>query len=131
MVTKETHMHTLSKEQQQTLVEIVNEQFGVDLEYDDFVEVLLGMFEDSLASRPCPPPRRKPSSNHYGEIIMVKKPVKNVKPAKIQSLPRRRRLLLSNPLCLPSTLPPARRLNQPKRSTGTEAGSDEAGSQEA
>ncbi|MGA7194079.1 MAG: hypothetical protein WBW94_10645 [Anaerolineales bacterium] len=39
-------MHTLSKEQQQTLVEIVNEQFGVDLEYNDFVDVLLAMFED-------------------------------------------------------------------------------------
>ena len=39
-------MHTLTTEQQATLVEIINEQFGSHLEFDDFADAMLGLFED-------------------------------------------------------------------------------------
>lgn len=48
-------MHTLSKEQQQTLAEMIGEQFGTDLEYNDFVDVLLGLFEDIPGFETMPP----------------------------------------------------------------------------
>ena len=48
-------MHSLSKEQRQTIVEIVNDQFGVDLEYNDFVDALLAMFEDIAGFETMPP----------------------------------------------------------------------------
>lgn len=39
-------MHTLTAEQQNTLLEIINEEFGSQLEFDDFADALLGLFED-------------------------------------------------------------------------------------
>ena len=38
-------MHTLTAEQQNTLVEIINEEFGSRLEFDDFADKMLGLFE--------------------------------------------------------------------------------------
>ena len=39
-------MHTLPASQQVSLIEIVNEQFGSTLEFAEFAEVVLGLFED-------------------------------------------------------------------------------------
>ena len=39
-------MHTLTDEQQATLVEIINDEFGSHLEFDDFADAMLGLFED-------------------------------------------------------------------------------------
>jgi hypothetical protein len=39
-------MHTLTAEQQNTLLEIINEEFGSTLESDEFADALLGLFED-------------------------------------------------------------------------------------
>ena len=39
-------MHTLTADQQLSLLEIVNEQFGSHLESAEFAEVVLGLFED-------------------------------------------------------------------------------------
>ncbi len=39
-------MTTLSKEQKQTLIEIVAEEFGDSLEYDEFVEAVMNLCED-------------------------------------------------------------------------------------
>lgn len=39
-------MHTLTVDQQATLLEMINEEFGSDLVFDEFSDVLLGMFED-------------------------------------------------------------------------------------
>ncbi len=39
-------MHTLTAEQQNTLLEIINEEFGSQLDPDEFADALLGLFED-------------------------------------------------------------------------------------
>lgn len=39
-------MHTLTADQQIMLLEILNEKFGSDLEFEEFSDVLLGLFED-------------------------------------------------------------------------------------
>ena len=39
-------MHTLTTEQQSMLIEIVNEEFGSDLDFKVFSDALLGLFED-------------------------------------------------------------------------------------
>ena len=39
-------MHTLTAEQQSTLVRIINEEFGSRLRFDDFADKMLGLFED-------------------------------------------------------------------------------------
>ena len=39
-------MHTLTAGQQLSLLEIVNEQSGSHLEFAEFAEVVLGLFED-------------------------------------------------------------------------------------
>jgi len=39
-------MHTLPTEQQNTLLQIINEEFGSQLECDEFADALLGLFED-------------------------------------------------------------------------------------
>ena len=39
-------MHTLTAEQQQELVSIINDEFGSQLEFDDFADAMLGLFED-------------------------------------------------------------------------------------
>ena len=39
-------MHTLRTEQQDTLLEIINEEFGSQLKSDEFADALLGLFED-------------------------------------------------------------------------------------
>lgn len=39
-------MHTLTAEQQKVLIEIINEEFGSHLEFDEFADAMLGLFED-------------------------------------------------------------------------------------
>jgi len=39
-------MRTLTPEQQRTLLQIINEEFGSQLEFYDFADALLGLFED-------------------------------------------------------------------------------------
>jgi len=39
-------MHTLTEEQQTMLLDMLNEQFGLHLEFEEFSDVLLGLFED-------------------------------------------------------------------------------------
>ncbi|WP_434516812.1 hypothetical protein AB6Q56_09550 [Dechloromonas sp. ARDL1] len=39
-------MHSLTTEQKQQLVEIINEEFGTGMEFDDFTDALLGLLED-------------------------------------------------------------------------------------
>ena len=39
-------MHTLTAEQQQELVSIINAEFGSRLEFDGFADAMLGVFED-------------------------------------------------------------------------------------
>ena len=39
-------MHTLTAEQQNMLVRIINEEFGSRLRVDDFADKMLGLFED-------------------------------------------------------------------------------------
>lgn len=39
-------MHSLTTEQKQQLVEIINEEFGSGMEFDDFTDALLGLLED-------------------------------------------------------------------------------------
>ncbi|MGA9667524.1 MAG: hypothetical protein WBQ69_13915 [Gallionella sp.] len=48
-------MQTLSAEQQQNLVEIVNEEFGTDLMFDEFADVVLGLIEDISGFETAPP----------------------------------------------------------------------------
>ena len=46
MVTKKISMHTLSSREQRTLVAIMNERYGAGLDYEQFSEGMLGVFED-------------------------------------------------------------------------------------
>jgi hypothetical protein len=39
-------MHTLNTDQQAMLLEMLNEDFGDHLEFEEFSDVLLGLFED-------------------------------------------------------------------------------------
>ena len=39
-------MPALTKQQQTDLVSIINEEFGSHLEFDDFAEAILGLFEN-------------------------------------------------------------------------------------
>ena len=39
-------MHTLTTEQKQTLIEIINEEFGSHLVFDEFADAMRGLFED-------------------------------------------------------------------------------------
>ena len=39
-------MHTLTTDQQAMLLDMLNEDFGVHLEFEEFSDVLLGLFED-------------------------------------------------------------------------------------
>jgi len=57
-------MHTLTTEQQKTLLEIINEQFGSQLEFDDFADALLGLFEDIPGFETIPPSKATRFVNH-------------------------------------------------------------------
>lgn len=46
MVTKNTSPKALSKSECRTLVAILNEQYGPGLMYDEFLDGMLGLFED-------------------------------------------------------------------------------------
>lgn len=46
MVTKNISTQTLSKRESRTLVAIMNEQYGPGLAHDEFVNGMLGLFED-------------------------------------------------------------------------------------
>lgn len=48
-------MQTLSAEQKQSLVEIINEDFGTDLAFDGFADAVLGLFEDIPGFETIPP----------------------------------------------------------------------------
>ena len=48
-------MYTLTEEQKQTLVDIVNEESGLDLGSDGFAEVMLSLFEDIPGFETIPP----------------------------------------------------------------------------
>ena len=50
-------MHTLTAEQQGELVSIINEQFGSQLEFDDFADAVLGVFDDIPGFETLPPAR--------------------------------------------------------------------------
>ncbi len=39
-------MYKLTAQQKNTLLEVINEQFGTSLPFDDFVESALSLFED-------------------------------------------------------------------------------------
>jgi len=39
-------MKSLTNEQKQNLVEIINDEYGNDLDFDDFTNALLGLLED-------------------------------------------------------------------------------------
>ena len=39
-------MQSLTTEQKETLVEIIKEEFGVEMALDEFTDILLGLFED-------------------------------------------------------------------------------------
>ena len=39
-------MHSLTTEQEQTLLDILNEEFSGDMEFEDFTDALLGLLED-------------------------------------------------------------------------------------
>lgn len=39
-------MQTLSAEEKRTLLEIIDEEFGPDLTFDDFSDAVLGLFDD-------------------------------------------------------------------------------------
>lgn len=39
-------MHTLTADQQAMLLDMINEEFGSHLEFEEFSDVLLGLFED-------------------------------------------------------------------------------------
>lgn len=39
-------MHTLTVQQQVELVSLINEEFGSHLEFEDFAEAMLGLFEN-------------------------------------------------------------------------------------
>ena len=41
-----SQMHTLTKQQQAELVGAINDEFGSHLEFDDFAEAILGLFEN-------------------------------------------------------------------------------------
>lgn len=46
MVYEGSRMHTLSKEESQTLIAIVRDSQGSDLIYEKFADAMLGLFED-------------------------------------------------------------------------------------
>ena len=46
MVRKGIQMYTLTTEQQDTLIEILNEEFGPQLGREEFADKLLGLFEN-------------------------------------------------------------------------------------
>ena len=46
------NMLALTKQQQQTLIEIITEKFGSDLPHDEFVDQLMMLFED-VAGMEC------------------------------------------------------------------------------
>ena len=48
-------METLSAEERQNLLEIINEEFGPDLTFDDFSDAVLGLFEDIPGFETIPP----------------------------------------------------------------------------
>lgn len=39
-------MHTLTEDQQSMLLDMLNEEFGSHLDFEEFSDVLLGLFED-------------------------------------------------------------------------------------
>ena len=46
MVTNEAQLHTLTSDEKQSLLDIVNEQFGSHLDFEQFADVMLGLFEN-------------------------------------------------------------------------------------
>ena len=48
-------MHSLTTEQEQTLLDILNEEFGSDMEFEDFTDALLGLLEDVSGFETAPP----------------------------------------------------------------------------
>ena len=47
-------MYTLTAEQKQQLVEILIEEFGDELEFDDFTDALLGLLDDIAGFETAP-----------------------------------------------------------------------------
>jgi hypothetical protein len=48
-------MYTLTTDQKQQLVEILVEEFGEGMDFDDFTEALLGLLEDIAGFETAPP----------------------------------------------------------------------------
>ena len=48
-------METLSAEEEQNLLRIINEEFSPDLTFDDFSDAVLGLFEDISGFETIPP----------------------------------------------------------------------------
>jgi hypothetical protein len=48
-------MQTLSEEEKQGLVEVINEQLGSDLTFDEFSDAVRGLFEDIPGFETIPP----------------------------------------------------------------------------
>jgi hypothetical protein len=61
-------VYKLSKEQEQTLVDIVNEDVGPDLGFDDFAEAMQGLFEDIPDFETIPPTKANAIVNQLWEI---------------------------------------------------------------
>jgi hypothetical protein len=52
-------MHTLTLEQQQALIEILTDRFGSQLEFEDFADAMLSVFEDIPGFETIPQARAK------------------------------------------------------------------------
>ena len=47
-------MHSLTTEQEQTLLDILSEEFGERMDFDDFTDALLGLLEDIAGFETAP-----------------------------------------------------------------------------
>lgn len=52
-------MHTLTREKRETLVEIINEVLGPQLEFDQFADAMLALFEDIAGFETIPEKKAK------------------------------------------------------------------------
>jgi hypothetical protein len=67
-------MYTLSVEQQQTLVDIINEEVGANLGFDQFAEAFLNLFEDIPGFETIPPIKANTIVNQLWSIYHGQEP---------------------------------------------------------
>jgi hypothetical protein len=85
MVKKDIALHTLSKDEHETLIAIVVEHHGWDIVYDEFVEAMLDLFEDIPGFETMPPATSGRLLNLLWSLYMSKKPASDESTETVQA----------------------------------------------